>query len=431
MYDKVSLPDSGLKVWQILHRNPARTLFTFSLVVNLVAITIRGNFYAVETWENGVIARNLIQGLGFSGTYLVEGLHPTSVMAPFYPYFLAAIYTIFGITPTAFIVVQLVQAVVQAGAVVLLFTIGRQIFNTSVGILAGLGLVLFPDHVFGVTIIHQLTFSTFVILLLVYGLLRLKEDQSLILAAACGGILGIATLVIPTVLYFAPIIPLWLLWRAYPSQVALRKAFKTAVIITVVSLAVVAPWTIRNYLIHDQFVLMKLVGWNFWRGNVPPAIYTGVPNNLDDAAPAVQQQVKLSSEAAANDLLLGIAVDYVVHHPIAFLTHILNNSWYFWWFPPVQEHQAAQVNILRKLIYLPLFLIGLTGIVLSLRRWRQYRLFYGLFISFTVGYSVFFILPRYRVPTIQPYLILFAGFALYQIWQRLSATTGNPDARNN
>ncbi|UIP00993.1 glycosyltransferase family 39 protein [Halobaculum sp. CBA1158] len=400
---------------KIYYKMPKITLFATSFVWSLIAIGVRGNFYNVSTWENGMIASNIIRGLGFSGTYLVgPPVEPTSVMAPFYPYFLATVYTVFGLTPLAFITIQVIQAIIQAFSVVLLFLIGRQIFNMQVGLFAGVGLALYPDYAYGVTVIHQLTFSTFITLLLIYSLVQLEDGYSIKNIVVSGTILGVATLIIPAVLYFAPIIPLWLIGQTYLKRWSFSEALKMSCLITIVPLLIVAPWTIRNYIVHDQFVLVKQVGWNFWRGNVPPAIHTGVPNELSDAPSIVQKKVEQMPEAEANKYLLNRALEYIIYHPRNFLIHFFKNIWYFWWFPPM-EQKPAQSNIIRKLFYVPVLSMGVIGIIKSRRRWKKYTLFYGIFFSFSIGYSIFFIQPRYRTPTIQPFLILFAAFFAYRI----------------
>jgi len=397
-------------------QSPERSLFGISLLLNLLVIVYRRNFVGVRTWENGEIARNLVDGLGFSMAYLTgQPASPTSVMAPFYPYFLAGVYAVFGEGQAAYLFVQLLQALTQAAAVVVLFRIAERLFNRDVAIVAGLLFAVFPDHVYAVTIVHQLTFSTLGILLLVYSVLNLRKALTYKHAAITGVVLGLSTLILPATLYFAPFIPLVLLleWRWNGDEIG--RTLGLIATVTLVSIATILPWTVRNYFIHDQFVLMKLVGWNFWRGNVPPAIETGVPNNLDDAAPAVQDRVRQMSEADADSYLLGLATEYVIAHPLAFVEKFIRSAAYFWWFPPVQDVQETQVNVLRKAAYFPVLLSTVAGVVLSWQNWREYVPIYSAFFGFTIGYSVFFILPRYRVPTIQPFMFVFAGYAVYRV----------------
>lgn len=82
--------------------------------------------------------------------------------------------------------------------------------------------------------------------------------------------------------------------------------------------------------------------------------------------------------------------------------------------------ETYQTNIYRKIVYAPPLFFTLIGLALSfkLKERRRFLLLYFLFISFTVGYSIFFFAPRYRVQTIQPYMIIFASYAVYYMFTR-------------
>jgi hypothetical protein len=60
-----------------------------------------------------------------------------------------------------------------------------------------------------------------------------------------------------------------------------------------------------------------------------------------------------------------------------------------------------------------LFLLGLAGIVLSARYWREVSLLWFVQISMTLVYVAFHPSTRYRVPT-DPLMFLFSAYAL--VW---------------
>ena len=76
-----------------------------------------------------------------------------------------------------------------------------------------------------------------------------------------GALFGLATLTRETVLYFLPFAALWLAWRR-------AGGVRRAAAFLVASLAVVVPWTVRNYLAFDAFVPVSTSGaLNLWQGN--------------------------------------------------------------------------------------------------------------------------------------------------------------------
>jgi len=398
-------------------RKLVRSLFVLSLCLNLLFIFVRRNFYFVETWENGEIAQHLVQGIGFSFSYFGNPVQPTSIMAPFYPYFLATVYSVFGVSPAAHLFVQIVQAVTQAGTVIVVFYISKELFGRSIAAISALLLAVFPDYLYGVTIVHQLTFTTFGVAVLLLSLLRLRSDPSVRRGILSGAILGFTALVFPSVLFFSPFIAGWLLLEL-EGEYNWRFATTVVTAITVVAVVFVLPWSIRNYLVHDQLVLVKMNGFNFWRGNTPPAIYSGGANDLSMLGETTRKRLRNLTEAEGNGLLQAIAIEYVLGHPAAFAAAIVRRMINFWWFPPAAEQ--SQVGMLRRIVYTPVLLTGVCGIALS--RWNRRELvpIYLLFVAFTVGYGLFFIRPRYRTPTTQPYLILFSAYFLYYSMRRVT-----------
>jgi 4-amino-4-deoxy-L-arabinose transferase-like glycosyltransferase len=387
-----------------------RSLLTFSLIINILFVFVRRNFYSVETWENGEIAQHLIQGMGFTFSYFGNPLQPTSIMAPFYPYFLALVYSLFGISPAAHLSIQIFQAVVQAATVVVVFYIAKRLFSQPVAIVSALMLAAFPDYLYGTTVIHQITITTFGIALLILSLLRLRSNPSVKRAAISGAILGATALVFPAVLFYSPFVAIWILVETTRKD-DWTFGIKVTASIALIAFIIVLPWTVRNYLVHDQFVLIKATGYNFWRGNTPPAVYNGTARGLSSLDPSTRAALARLTEAEGNALLQGIAVNYVVHHPIIFVEGIVQKMIHFWWFPPAG--QQGQTGLLRKVAYAPIFLTGLGGIVLSRSKRRELIPIYLLFVAFTFSYGLFFVRPRYRVPTTQPYLIVFSSYLLY------------------
>ena len=83
------------------------------------------------------------------------------------------------------------------------------------------------------------------------------------MAAAAGLTAGVAILVRPAMLMFLPLAALWL-------AVHRRPALAAALVVT--SLAVIAPWTVRNVRVYGTFVLIASEGGvTFWTGNHPLA----------------------------------------------------------------------------------------------------------------------------------------------------------------
>lgn len=393
-------------------RQHERFLFAVSLLASTIVVAARRNIYDPATWENGTIAQNLVAGDGFVYSYFGNPVQPTSIMAPAYPHFLAGVYAAFGETPLAYLVVQFVQALALAVAVVLLYRIGTIAFSRPVGLLAGVAAALYPEFHFAVTVVHQMVFSLLAVTTLVYLLVRFGDDLRRRHRLLVGATIGASALLFPAILFYAPLVALYVFLQRYEGSVqsATRAAVDVAQV-AAVAVLVVSPWTIRNYLVHDQFVLVKMNGYNFWRGNVPPAVETGVPNYITELPPDAFEELQRRPEAEGNDLLMHRAIEFVSANPGTFLAGIARKVWYFVWFPPVD---SVQTHPLRKLVYAPVLVLGAAGVAASLLRRRTNLSLYLVFVGFSLGYALFFVKPRYHTPTIVPFLLLFGAFLVYR-----------------
>ena len=397
-------------------------IFVLSLIINLFAIYYVGNFHSPQTWENGEIAENLLNGKGYSGTYFGTPLQPTAIMVPSYPIILYIFYSLFGITSLTYILIQILQGLILSFTVVLIYVIAKKLFDEQIAILAALIMALYPVYIYGVTVIHQLTFTTFFIAILILGVLKLKlkletnANINIKTYLICGVVLGLIILTEPTILFFIPFMILWIFIQNKNKR-DWKRSLKFSSCILIIALLVTSPWIIRNYEVHDT-VLIKYSGYAFWNGNSPSFTETGIPCGYPIASyepELIERITNQSKQIDIDSIYMAEALKYVRENPIIFIRNFVYKAYNFWWFPNTPDI-AYQTNIYRKIIYAPLLFFTLIGLALSLKEWRRFLLLYFLFISFTVGYSIFFALPRYRVPTIQPYMIIFACYAVYHIY---------------
>ena len=127
--------------------------------------------------------------------------------APGYPYFLAAIYKVFG---RNYFAVGLIQIILDTILCLLLFCLGKKIFNPLTGILAAfLGALYRPFIFYSVTLLSDsliLFLSLLTLTSLYWALFRFRNSRFKIGDwALTGFIFGLATLTKPTILLFLPV----------------------------------------------------------------------------------------------------------------------------------------------------------------------------------------------------------------------------------
>ena len=106
------------------------------------------------------IALNFLQGKGF-----IQTIRPYEfITPPLYPLFLSFIYLIFG--KENYLAAVIIQSLFGASTCVLIYLIGRKIFNTGVGILSSLYFAIYPISIWWNSFFLTETIYTFFLVFL-------------------------------------------------------------------------------------------------------------------------------------------------------------------------------------------------------------------------------------------------------------------------
>lgn len=176
--------------------------------------------------------------------------------APLYPLVIGGLYSLFGENP---LWVQLLQCLLAAGTCWLAYDMGRRIFNERTGVVAGLLCALHPLLLRYIADLHLETLLTFLFTLTVWATVRFHGKPTIANAALLGLAGGAAALTKAVVLLYPFLFVFaWLTIRWFSKQRPADRGPSLATLVTigVVMLAVIAPWTIRNYRVTGKFVLI-------------------------------------------------------------------------------------------------------------------------------------------------------------------------------
>jgi 4-amino-4-deoxy-L-arabinose transferase-like glycosyltransferase len=213
------------------------------------------------------LARSVAAGRGFTYPPGHEtGTAQQFGRAPGYPLFLAAVGVPDQDVASTPVRVKVAQAFVGAAVVWLIGLIAGRALGSRGGIAAAAIAAVYPPLVWMCAyVLSETLFSLAALgtaLVLDLAMQRARTHRGGGAGTVVAGLLaGTATLVRPVMLFFLPLALLWMLRRRRP---ALAIAFLVA------ALAVVLPWTARNYRVYDRFVLVASEGGvTFWTGNHP------------------------------------------------------------------------------------------------------------------------------------------------------------------
>lgn len=352
--------------------------------------------------------------------------------APLYPYFLAFVYRLFGEGWAP----RLIQALLGSLACVLLAEAGRRFFGARAGLVAGLGLALYPTAIFFDGLLQKSVLDNLFVCLLLWLLSRtLEAEQGARAWLWTGLVLGALILTRENALVLLLPVVLWLVWslRSTTRRLAL------AGLLLVAGLALtLGPVALRNLSVGGGLHLTtSQFGPNFHIGNRAGA--SGLYEALRYGRGRVDYErldaIQLAEEALGRELSAGEVSTYwrqramadIREQPLAWARLMVRKVALTWNAREIEDTEdqssyAARSLLLRSSVVLHfgvLAPLALLGVWLTRQRWRELWLLYGVILIYAVSVAVFFVLARYRYPLV-PSLMLFAGVGVVGARQLLA-----------
>ena len=336
--------------------------------------------------------------------------------APGYPLFLAAL----AVTTAAEHAprrVQLAQACVGALGIWFIAAIAGRVAGPRAAVTAAAiaavypPLVWMPSYVLSETLYSTVALAAALALTRAAGGARREAhdpavsprlaSRSPVLAGAI--LSGLAILIRPAMLFFVPLAALWLLRQ--------RRAAH-AVMFVVIAALCVAPWTIRNHRIYGRWIAVASEGGvTFWTGNHPLARGDG-----DLAANVEIKRAELAFRGAHPDLTpeqlepfyYRDAMAWIRREPAAWGMLLARKAFYTVvpLGPSYAVHSARYrvASVASYLLILPAAIVGAW-------RWRHQgpAALWLMAAATVVAGLVFFPQERFRIPVIDPALIVTAA----------------------
>jgi 4-amino-4-deoxy-L-arabinose transferase-like glycosyltransferase len=231
----------------------------------------------------------------------------------------ATLALLFLATGPSLVAAKLLNVALGVGTVWLSYGIARALFQSErTARLTLLGMAFYPNHVAYTSLTATELPFLFALLLGVWLLLRRRTPLRL---PGAGAAFGWGCLIKPIMLF----IPALMLLAAHGRERRLRAA-RDLVVVYAVMLAVVAPWTLRNWREFGSFILVSNNdGINLLIGNNPEA--TGGYVRDTELTPVLDAA---GSELERDRLARSLAKDYMRTHPWATLARAPAKLWHLW-----------------------------------------------------------------------------------------------------
>jgi hypothetical protein len=247
--------------------------------------------------EHRQLANNLLAGFGFSlRDWYFFG--PSSVQGPIYPLILAGLFKWLGPeTDGAYAMAMATNAFVGAACVPLLYQMIRKLGASQlVGLIGAALIAIWPTQIYAATYAQPVVLVCAAVIGLVTLFYRATRDQST-LAWVAFSILAMLSILLEPVLLW-PMLATFI-FVFFIRSIPMQTRVQFAAIMLAAAVLIIGPWSVRNTVVHQEFVPVTSTFWpNFWKGNNPHATGT-------DRLPISEQQIALlesgTSEAQRRD----------------------------------------------------------------------------------------------------------------------------------
>lgn len=439
-----------------MKRSPQRP---YLLIIILVAILLRLaiSFYLGDTVPNNTdetsysaLGERLAAGHGYTfdrGWYpFTPPETPTAHWSFLYSAFVAVVYRVFGVHPLA---ARIAGAVL--GGILLPWTVyhlSRRLFveprsaplssrslstSQSLSLLAALlAAVYFLFVRYGASLMTE----TFYIVALLWTLERGLALQQYVrggagsprrwlgIGAGLGVALAIATLLRQSVLPWALVMGLWLLWRGWKHR-SVGFAFRALALAALIVMGAVLPFTIRNYIAYDDFLLLNSnAGYAMYSAQHP---MHGVSFKEYEAAP-IPTELNDLNEAQLDKQLMRRGFGFILDDPGRYALLSLSRVPDYFEFWPTRD--TSLINNLGRVlsigVLLPFMIYGVWLAVRNPVSSPGHTLLHAEDVAFLVLFMAFYALlhiltwamSRYRLP-VDAVALPFAALALLDLAQRV------------
>jgi 4-amino-4-deoxy-L-arabinose transferase-like glycosyltransferase len=374
--------------------------------------------------EVGWIARSIALHQGFSSPFFPT-TGPTALLPPLYPYLLAAVFKVFGIYSTgSALVILVLNSLFSALTCIPIYLATRISVNARAARYAGWAWAIYPFAIyFSAARVWEYSLTSLILTTCFWLALTLDRNSHPARWLGVGLLFGLAGLSNPAVLSLFPVLLLLPLWRFYRAtrRVSRSGQFRASLVRNALStalgvLAVLTPWTVRNYRVMHVLCPVRDCFWyEFWSanngdGSNPTLGWTHPASN-----PVELQLYQTQGEIPYIAQKRTMVREFVAHHHAFFAGITLRRIFYYWtgyWsFDPSYVRQEP-TQIPNIFFCSSLTLVMIFGAVSWGRREPSAAMPYLLSIAiFPVAYYISHPLMDYRQP-IEPAIVVLVVVGL-------------------
>ena len=199
---------------------------------------------------------------------------------------------------------------------------------------------------------------------------------------------------------------------------------KNLIKIIIIVFLVISPYVIRNYIHFNQIIIVKSLGYNLWKGNNQLSTVEGYGKFEIEEFKNLHSKVKNIKknkyyEINWDNIFLDEAIYNIEKNPSRY-TKLFFKKIFSFYFIDLESSYPNYYNFFHIFPVILLSLLSFPSLIVFFRTNKFENKYLGLYLfSNLIIFSIFFILPRYKLVII-PLQIILVGYTLSYIIKKIS-----------
>ena len=378
--------------------------------------------------------------------FTLDGVNPAAHVGPLYPAVLACFYVVVGHRPEW---VPMLHVFFDLGTVWCIYRVGTTLWGSWIGAWTAALVFLYPAYWTYDPRIRSEALLTLLISLWLWATVLCGQSPSCRRYAFVGIAASLTVLCKPVVLILVLLLTglIWIRTDRFSRKIV------HAVVYGATCIVLVAPWSVRNYMLFDQFIPVSAgMGAGLWMGS-DPVSRGSWPMPLEREH-AIWESAGITPllyahamyDVQTDQLLREKGLTRIAADPAGYLTLTLTRVWDFWignsFYLANGEQGLAEAlrkdaaergwtvatyGFLKRLLVVPSIIVMAVGSAWVHReRWRDLLPLYLFPIGLTAGYVPFTVeAGRYALPVLPCLMVLSVALVLHR-WDTRSVVSARP-----
>ena len=387
-------------------------LIILSFLLRFVTVYFVRDIAIDNEWN--ILIDNLVKFKSYSLYTFDNQLIPSVYMPPMYPFFIYLIKIITSFEGGNLIhLIIFIQIILSTYSVYVFYQLNQNFFSEKLSLINSFIFSFVPLNLYACGQISSINLQIiFSLLFLKFFLLIIKEPitKNIIIFSMVSG-LSILTRG-EFILIFAGMIFFILLNK--------KIKFINFVKITLIVLLVISPYLVRNYIHFNQIFIVKSLGFNLWKGNNQLSTVDGFENT--EKSEFTSLKYKLDNleknkyyEVSRDKIFLKEAL-YNINNNLLRYFKLFLKKYLSYYFIDINSKYPNYYNFFHIFPIILISLLSFPGLFVFYRKKKIENKCFGLYLFLNLMiFSIFFILPRYKLAILPVQIILASYFFIYII----------------